>query len=129
VLSHANLLAQVRAWIAELDARAGDVWLSGQPLFHIGGINGLLPFIALGAPSILTATPSCGPRRHWRSSCRDRVPRSTGLIAFCRGRLAGFKKPSAVVTVDVLPRNAGGKVLKRELRDRFAGAGTFAATG
>ena len=39
------------------------------------------------------------------------------LIAHCRERLAGFKKPSAVVFVDALPRNAAGKVLKRELRE------------
>jgi fatty-acyl-CoA synthase len=42
------------------------------------------------------------------------------LIALCRERLAGYKKPSAVVFVDELPRNAAGKVLKRQLRDRFA---------
>ena len=39
------------------------------------------------------------------------------LIAHCRDRLAGFKKPSAVVQVDELPRNAAGKVLKRKLRE------------
>jgi acyl-CoA synthetase (AMP-forming)/AMP-acid ligase II len=38
------------------------------------------------------------------------------LIAHCRGRLASYKKPSGVLAVDVLPRNAAGKVLKRELR-------------
>ena len=38
------------------------------------------------------------------------------LIAHCRERLAGFKRPSAVVFVEALPRNAAGKVLKRELR-------------
>ncbi|HEX4751523.1 MAG TPA: long-chain fatty acid--CoA ligase [Solirubrobacterales bacterium] len=42
------------------------------------------------------------------------------LIAFCRERLAGYKKPAAVVFVDELPRNAAGKVLKRQLRDRYA---------
>jgi acyl-CoA synthetase (AMP-forming)/AMP-acid ligase II len=43
--------------------RAGpdDVWLSGQPLFHIGGINGLLPFLALGATSIVTPTTGFDP--------------------------------------------------------------------
>ena len=42
------------------------------------------------------------------------------LIAHCRRHLAGFKKPSAVITVPELPRNAGGKVLKRRLRESYA---------
>jgi fatty-acyl-CoA synthase len=40
------------------------------------------------------------------------------LIDHCRSRLAGYKKPSGVVVVDELPRNAAGKVLKRRLRER-----------
>jgi long-chain acyl-CoA synthetase len=39
------------------------------------------------------------------------------LVSFARQRLAGFKCPTAVVFVDELPRNASGKILKRELRD------------
>ena len=39
------------------------------------------------------------------------------LIAYAREHLAGFKCPRAVEVVDVLPRNASGKVLKRELRE------------
>jgi acyl-CoA synthetase (AMP-forming)/AMP-acid ligase II len=42
------------------------------------------------------------------------------LIEHCRGQLARFKVPKAVVFVDALPRNPSGKVLKRELRDRRA---------
>jgi len=42
------------------------------------------------------------------------------LLAHCREHLAGYKKPSAVVFVDELPRNAGGKVLKRRLREEHA---------
>jgi acyl-CoA synthetase (AMP-forming)/AMP-acid ligase II len=41
------------------------------------------------------------------------------LIAHCRRYLAGYKKPSAIVVVDELPRNAGGKVLKRRLRETY----------
>ena len=42
------------------------------------------------------------------------------LIVFCRERIASYKKPRHVVFVEALPRNASGKVLKRELRDRIA---------
>jgi fatty-acyl-CoA synthase len=46
------------------------------------------------------------------------------LIAHARTRLAPFKAPKRVVFVPELPRNASGKILKRELRDRLAdGAG------
>ena len=39
------------------------------------------------------------------------------LLAFCDGRLARYKIPKRVTVVDELPRNAAGKVLKRELRE------------
>ncbi|MBC9730486.1 acyl-CoA synthetase [Streptomyces sp. TRM68367] len=42
------------------------------------------------------------------------------LVAHAREKLAHFKAPKRVVFVDELPRNASGKILKRELRDRFA---------
>lgn len=42
------------------------------------------------------------------------------LMAYARERLAHFKAPKRVVLVDALPRNASGKILKRELRDRLA---------
>jgi long-chain acyl-CoA synthetase len=41
------------------------------------------------------------------------------IIEFCRTRLAGFKRPRSVVFVDTLPRNQMGKVLKKELRERY----------
>ncbi|WP_167160040.1 acyl-CoA synthetase [Streptomyces sp. MBT27] len=42
------------------------------------------------------------------------------LINHARELLAHFKAPKRVLFVDGLPRNASGKILKRELRDRFA---------
>lgn len=37
----------------------------------------------------------------------------------CRTRLSGFKRPSQVFFVEDLPRNAMGKVLKKELRAKY----------
>ncbi|GAA3207875.1 long-chain-fatty-acid--CoA ligase [Actinocorallia longicatena] len=42
------------------------------------------------------------------------------LIAWTRDRLAHFKCPTAVTVVDVLPRNASGKLLKNRLRAEHA---------
>lgn len=42
------------------------------------------------------------------------------LIAFARPSLASYKVPRDVVIVDELPKNALGKVLKRELRETVA---------
>jgi acyl-CoA synthetase (AMP-forming)/AMP-acid ligase II len=41
------------------------------------------------------------------------------LIDFARTRLARYKCPSSVDFVDALPRNASGKILKKELRAPF----------
>lgn len=42
------------------------------------------------------------------------------LLAFCRERLAGYKAPKYVTVVDALPKNASGKLLKRDLRSTYA---------
>jgi acyl-CoA synthetase (AMP-forming)/AMP-acid ligase II len=42
--------------------------------------------------------------------------------AECQEHLARFKRPEQVIVVDMLPRNALGKVLKRELRERYGAA-------
>jgi acyl-CoA synthetase (AMP-forming)/AMP-acid ligase II len=46
------------------------------------------------------------------------------VLAYARTRIAGFKTPKSVDFVQALPRNASGKVLRRELRAPY-----WAATG
>ncbi|MCC6198063.1 MAG: AMP-binding protein [Burkholderiales bacterium] len=46
------------------------------------------------------------------------------LEQHCRATLADYRRPKRFFWIDELPRNAYGKVLKRELRERFSGAAT-----
>ena len=48
-------------------------------------------------------------------------PSEDEMIQFARERIAAFKAPKSVVFVDSLPKNRTGKILKRVLRDQFAG--------
>jgi acyl-CoA synthetase (AMP-forming)/AMP-acid ligase II len=50
-------------------------------------------------------------------------PAEAEIIGFCRGRMAGYKRPKAVyvITEAEMPRTGSGKVLHRVLRERLAG--------
>lgn len=41
------------------------------------------------------------------------------IMEHCRANLASYKRPRSVVFVDSLPRNQMGKVIKRELREKY----------
>ena len=43
------------------------------------------------------------------------------LRVHCEAQLAGYKRPKSVVFADELPKSNIGKVVRRELRDRFGG--------
>ena len=66
------------------------------------------------------------PDSRWGESVKAVVVRRDGqtvtpeeLVQFCRKTLAGYKTPRSVDFMDALPRNASGKVLKRELREPY----------
>jgi acyl-CoA synthetase (AMP-forming)/AMP-acid ligase II len=118
ILTHGNLVASTLSWIHEMRAGEDDVWLSGQPLFHIGGINGLLPFLALGATSIVTPTTGFDPEaaleriaRHGVSMCIfvptqwDLLCRAEGVQSLERGRLRvamWAASPAARATLELM---------------------------
>jgi acyl-CoA synthetase (AMP-forming)/AMP-acid ligase II len=68
------------------------------------------------------------PDREWGESVtaavvlKEDAPAVAGeeLADFCSKHLARFKKPKRVYIVAELPKNAYGKVLRRELKTRFA---------
>ncbi len=69
------------------------------------------------------------PHEHWGEAVTAIVvpdpvaaPGADELVAFCRGRLAGFETPKQVIFVDALPETVGGKVLKYKLRRQYADA-------
>jgi acyl-CoA synthetase (AMP-forming)/AMP-acid ligase II len=49
-------------------------------------------------------------------------PTLEDLVDFTRDKLASYKKPTILVVLDELPRNAAGKVVKHELRARYGEA-------
>ncbi len=51
--------------------------------------------------------------------CENYQLTEAGIIEYCAGRLAGYKKPKKVVFVEGLPKNAAGKVMKHVLREPF----------
>jgi fatty-acyl-CoA synthase len=52
------------------------------------------------------------------------APSLDDLAAWSRDKLASYKRPTRIVLLDELPRNAAGKVLKNELRARYGDSST-----
>jgi acyl-CoA synthetase (AMP-forming)/AMP-acid ligase II len=76
-------------------------------------------------PGIRDAAVVGAPDDYWGESVRAFVVAAPGagleardVIEHCRPHLAPHKLPRQVRFVDALPRNAAGKVLKRDLRAR-----------
>jgi acyl-CoA synthetase (AMP-forming)/AMP-acid ligase II len=66
------------------------------------------------------------PDTYWGEAVHAVVVRQPGsevsereLIDYCAQSLAGYKKPKAVEFVDALPVSAYGKVLRRQVRERY----------
>jgi len=50
---------------------------------------------------------------------KDARVTSAELIDFCKQRIAGYKTPKTIEFVQSLPKNPAGKILKRQLRERY----------
>ena len=63
-----------------------------------------------GVHAVVVARPGCSPM-------------ADDIITFCRDRMAHFKAPRSVEFVDELPHSGSGKVLKRDLKERYRSGG------
>jgi len=99
--------------------RFKDMIISGGENIYPAEIENVLN----GYPAVREVAVIGVPHEKWGETPRAVVVLREGqqatpqeLIAFTRERLAHYKCPTSVVFADVLPRNASGKLLKRELR-------------
>jgi acyl-CoA synthetase (AMP-forming)/AMP-acid ligase II len=66
------------------------------------------------------------PDEHWGEAVKaiivlkpDSHASEAEIIAYARERIAGYKLPKSIDFVTALPRTPSGKILKRELRERY----------
>lgn len=100
-----------------LTDRAKDVIITGGSNVYPREVEEVL----LTHPNIREVAVIGVPDPEWGESIRAFVVATPGtdahqIIDHCRAHAASFKKPRDVVFVDELPKNAAGKILKRELR-------------
>ncbi|MHA6630398.1 class I adenylate-forming enzyme family protein [Pseudonocardia sichuanensis] len=116
---HTGDIGHFEAGYLHLTDRAKDVIITGGSNVYPREVEEVL----LTHPAVREAAVVGVPDPEWGESVRafvvaDGDPDPDALVRHCRDRLASFKKPRDVVFVPELPKNATGKILKRELRLR-----------
>jgi acyl-CoA synthetase (AMP-forming)/AMP-acid ligase II len=102
--------------------RKNDLIISGGSNIYPREVEEVL----LEHPSVQEATVIGIPDHFWGEAVHAFIVLKPGqaasaddLVAFCRSRMASYKKPKSIEFVKALPRNAYGKIMRRELREPY----------
>jgi O-succinylbenzoic acid--CoA ligase len=102
--------------------RRDDLIVSGGENVYPAEVESVLA----SHPGVAEAAVVGNPDERWGAVPVAFVVRRPGvevsdqeLSQLCATRLAGYKRPRRYIFVEQLPRNAGGKLLRRKLRDRL----------
>jgi len=102
--------------------RVKDMIVSGGENIYPAEVENAI----LGCPGVADAAVIGVPDERWGEAVKAVVvpapgatPDAAAVIAWARERIAGYKAPKSVDFIDMLPRNASGKVLRRELRKPY----------
>ncbi len=102
--------------------RVKDMIVSGGENVYPAEVESVL----FAHPAIADVAVIGVPSDQWGEEVKAVVVRSPDaelsdqdVLDYCEGRLAGYKRPRSVDFVDELPRNPTGKILKRELREKY----------
>jgi long-chain acyl-CoA synthetase len=105
-----------------LHDRVKDMIVSGGENIYPAEVENVL----MSHPSVADVAVIGVPDERWGETVKAIVVVAAGatldeaeLTAFARERLAHFKCPTSYDTIDALPRNPSGKILKRELREPY----------
>jgi acyl-CoA synthetase (AMP-forming)/AMP-acid ligase II len=102
--------------------RIKDMIVSGAENVYPAEVESAL----FGHPAVADVGVIGVPDARWGEAVKAIIVRKPGievtaeeLIAYAHQRIAGYKVPKSIDFVEALPRNASGKILKRELRTPY----------
>ena len=102
--------------------RRKDMYISGGENVYPAEVEDVL----MGHPAVADAGVIGIPDEKWGEVGMAIIVKAPGvdvtedeIIDYCRGKLAGYKRPRKVAFIDALPRTLTGKILKKDLRAMF----------
>jgi acyl-CoA synthetase (AMP-forming)/AMP-acid ligase II len=102
--------------------RVKDMIVSGGENIYPAEVESAL----YGHPAIADVAVIGVPDERWGEAVKAIMVLKPGqrasedeLLAYARERIAGYKRPRSIDFVEALPRTPSGKILKRELRERY----------